>query len=160
MELKSVKSNVIYFQDKKKDWNWPFVRSNINDSSNLSDKFIIVPREGSRANCSYSITKIIVIVNAFFVLNEYLFEEGIKKLTQPSLKSASMTLFTPKGFTSLNLYKCHQLGWMGLCLYNETALYKGHSYVKGVVKDLLHGKHPLLEKFEGGNEKGALIVTT
>ena len=71
-----------------------------------------------------------------------------------------MTLFTPKGFTSLNLYKCHQLGWMGFCLYNETALYKGHSYVKGVVKDLLHGKHPILEKFEGGNEKGALIVTT
>ena len=98
MELKSVKSNVIYFQDKKKDWNLPFVRSNINDSSNLSDKFIIVPREGSRANCSYSITKIIVIVNAFFVLNEYLFEEGIKNLTQPSLKKCFNDSLYPQKF--------------------------------------------------------------
>ena len=37
---------------------------------------------------------------------------------------------------------------------NETTLYKGHFYVKGVVKDLLHGKHPLLANFTGKEMNG------
>ena len=55
-----------------------------------------------------------------------------------------MTLFTPKVSHRWTLIKRHPLGLMEFCANNETALYKEHFYVKGVVKDLLHGRHPLL----------------
>ena len=58
-----------------------------------------------------------------------------------------MSLFT-EGFTSLNLNKMPSARFDGiLCKQRNSITYKGHFYVKSVVKTLLDEAHPFKQTF-------------